>query len=102
MDGTGGATEIEALRRSIGDIVALSTLSAIWAGASRCVIASGLAQVLHDTLRADFVHVELRGASGGSATHGSTPTANQHHLVSPIGINGEHGLIVTASGRDDF
>lgn len=68
---TGGtpdvSPEVEALRRCISDVVALSTLSAVWAGASRHAVAVGLAQVLHDTLGADLVCVGLRaGASAGT------------------------------------
>ena len=68
--GTGGTSadpEIGALRRCIGDIVALSTLSAVWAGAPRSQIAASLAEVLRDTFRADAVYVGLRATPGSSA-----------------------------------
>ena len=74
--GTGDAShEVHALRRCVSDVVALSTLSAVWAGASRPAIAVGLAQVLHDTLGADLVCVGLRAASSASACEGVWPDA---------------------------
>ena len=76
VTGGGGAdarTEVQALRRCISDVVALSTLSAMWAGASRPTIATGLAQVLHDTLEADLVCVGLRAGASGVACQGVWP-----------------------------
>src|SRR5581483_4846442 len=58
-------SEVEALRRCISDVVGLSTLSAVWVGASRARIAAGLSQVLHDTLKAELVCVGLRADPGG-------------------------------------
>ena len=80
VSGTGATDadpDVGALRRCIGDIVALSTLSAIWAGASRPKIAASLAQVLHETVGADAVYVGLRGTPGAAASEGacySTPS----------------------------
>jgi hypothetical protein len=59
--------EVGVLRRCIGDVVALSTLSAIWAGADRPQIAESLAQVLQSTLHADVVYVGLRRSSTAAA-----------------------------------
>ena len=59
--------DVGALRRCISDVVALSTLSAIWAGATRPAIAEGLSQVLQETLGADVVYVALRGADHAAA-----------------------------------
>jgi signal transduction histidine kinase len=58
-----GGPDVRALRRCINDIVALSTLSAIWAGASRTQVAEGLAQVLGETVAADVVYVGLRATA---------------------------------------
>jgi signal transduction histidine kinase len=128
-------SEIEALRRCISDVVALSTLSAMWAGATRATIATGLAQVLYDTLEADVVCVGLRAGTSSVACQGVWPsTAREHTLrdeicaaitewcnwpdadattidvppttnpsvVTPIGIGGEHGVIVTVASRQRF
>ncbi len=128
-------TDVDALRRCISDVVALSTLSAMWAGATRGTIASGLAEVLHDTLEADIVCVGLRAGTSGVACQGVSPaTPDQNalrdaicaavaawcsrphpdvamvelpptgnaHLVTPIGIDGEHGIIVTVGSRQAF
>ena len=128
--------EMQALRRCISEVVALSTLSAMWAGASRATIATGLAEVLHDTLEADLVCVGLRAGPSGVACHGVWPATTaledglreaicaaitgwcnrsdpvpktfdlpltQHPLlVTPIGIVGEHGVIVTVVSRQHF
>ena len=127
--------EVGTLRRCIGDIVALSTLSAIWAGASRPKIAASLAHVLQETFGADAVYVGLRVTPGalecdsvcysspsGSATcdairaevaawlRAPTPDAElpglikglSAHLITPIGIGAEHGVIVTVAERDGF
>jgi signal transduction histidine kinase len=73
--GTADASlEVQALRRCISDVVALSALSAVWAGASRSTIAIGLARVLYDTLEADFVCVGLRAGASAGACQGVWPT----------------------------
>ena len=61
---TEGSPDLDTLRRCLSDVVALSTLSAIWAGASRLKISESLAQVLYETLDPDLVFVGLREASG--------------------------------------
>ena len=116
------------LRRCISDVVALSTLSAVWAGATRSKIAESLAQVLQQTLGADVVFVALRRSAAATAcdaaSRGATSAATRDviraeltgwlgqpgasttapqpataisHVVTPIGIRAEHGVIVTAS-----
>lgn len=134
--GTADASpEVRALRRCISDVVALSTLSAVWAGASRPAIATGLARVLHDTLEADLVCVGLRAGASAVACQGVwAATTGQHtlgestcaaitrwcndpdqdfktidlpptmppHVLTPIGIGAEHGVIVTVASRQDF
>lgn len=127
--------EVDALRRCISDVAALSTLSAMWAGASRATIATGLAEVLCDTLDADVVCVGLRAAASGVACRGVWPATPREEalrdaicaaitgwcnrpdsdpttidlprttnpcVVTPIGITGEHGVIVTVVSRQHF
>ncbi len=123
------------MRRCISDVVALSTLSAMWVGADRATIATGLAQVLHDTLEADLVCVGLRAGTSAPACQGEWPDAPRAdglrdaictaitrwcsrpnpdpntidlpsianaHVVTPIGIGGEHGIIVTVGRSQQF
>ena len=72
MGTTEGSLDVGALRRCISDVVALSTLSAVWAGATRPKIAESLAQVLQETLGADVVYVGLRGdATSAAACEGA-------------------------------
>src|SRR5579884_2713524 len=52
------------LRRAMRDLVALSTLPAVWTGLSPDGIARSLAGVLLDTLRLDFVYVRLTSSAG--------------------------------------
>ena len=127
--------EVDALRRCISDVAALSTLSAMWAGASRATIATGLAEVLYDTLDADVVCVGLRAGASGVACQGVWPATSREdalrdaicaaitgwcnrpdsdpktidlpptthpRVVTPIGIAGEHGVIVTVASRQHF
>jgi signal transduction histidine kinase len=68
---TDGGPDVGALRRCVSDIIALSTLSAVWAGATRPKIADSLAQVLQEILRADVVYVGLRATSGAAACDGA-------------------------------
>ena len=132
---TESSPDLETLRRCLSDVVALSTLSAVWAGASRVKISDSLAQVLHETLDADVVYVGLRGAAGAAPCDSGcqkrvvdegaydairaaiapwlaqpgpvyslpeVPPGPTHHIVTPIGIAAEHGVIVTTSRRHDF
>ena len=127
--------DLEALRRCLSDVVALSTLSAVWAGASRANITESLAQVLHETLQTDVVYVGLREAAGAAPCDSACQSrfadervceniraavepwlaqpgpvyslpelaaGAARHLVTPIGISAEHGVIVTVSSRADF
>ena len=66
------AREVGALRRCISDVVALSTLSAVWAGAARPKIAESLAQVLHETLwRGRRLRRPARRRPGAAACDGA-------------------------------
>jgi hypothetical protein len=53
------------LRRSMRDLVALSTLPAVWTGLSPDGIARSLADVLLNTLSLDLIYVRLEGLAGG-------------------------------------
>jgi hypothetical protein len=103
-DGQVGEAE---LRRRINDVVALSTLSAIWAGASRAEIAQSLSEVLQKTLRADLVYVGLRETASSARCEGvcigePEEIALRDGIVMPIGIHAEYGTIVISSAAVDF
>ena len=66
MGATESGPDVGTLRRCLSDVVAFSTLSAVWAGASRGKIAESLAQVLLDTLGADIVYVAFRAGAGST------------------------------------
>ena len=76
--GTGISHEVDALRRHLSDIVALSALSAVWAGSSPPQIAQSLAEVVRDTLHAHAVYVGLRAAAGGDPSEGAAPSRAAH------------------------
>jgi PAS domain S-box-containing protein len=76
MDSVENPTEeIRRLRRTIRDLVALSTLPAVWMGLSPQGIASSLADVLFSTLTLELVYVRL----GGSADKGLIEVARSAH-----------------------
>ena len=52
------------LRRTMRDLVALSTLPAVWTGLGPEGIARSLAEVLLNTLSLEFVYVRLKGSNG--------------------------------------
>lgn len=77
--------DIATLRRCISDVVALSTLSAVWTGVSRPKIADSLAKVLYDTLGADVVYVGLRACAGAAECDGTChERANDHDTCGAI------------------
>jgi PAS domain S-box-containing protein len=53
------------LRRTMRDLVALSTLPAVWSGLSPGDIVRSLADVLLNTLSLDLIYVRLEGVAGG-------------------------------------
>jgi signal transduction histidine kinase len=55
-----GAADVRSLRRSIRDLVALTTLPAIWAGSQPHEIAKSLADVLLTLVHLDVVYVYLK------------------------------------------
>src|SRR5579871_3004715 len=56
--------ETQSLRRCVRDLVALSTLPAVWENADPLGIGRGLAEVLLRILAADFLYVRLRRRDG--------------------------------------
>jgi len=59
--------EIRRLRIGLRDLVALSTIPAVWAGREPAAIAAGLADVLVGTLHLDLAFVRLCDPRGGAA-----------------------------------
>jgi len=58
-----GADNLQTLQRGLRDLVALTTLPAIWVGSQPHQIAESLAEVMLTTLRLDLVYIALREAS---------------------------------------
>ena len=56
--------EVRRLRRTMRDLVALSTLPAVWIGLGPDGIARSLADVLLNTLSLDLIYVRLAGLTG--------------------------------------
>ncbi len=61
----GALEESRRLRRVLRDVVALSTLPAVWSGRERDQIARSLGDVLLNTLSLDLVFLRLRGQKDG-------------------------------------
>lgn len=122
--------ETLALRTAFRELIALSTIPAVWVGKEARVIAAGLADVLVGSLQLDFVFVRLCDPKGGAAIelmrgHSweafpewlKTLDAGQFSckeivpnvgdaepcrgVVIPIGINTECGVVAAACGRTD-
>ena len=88
---TGFETDALRLRRALRDLVALSTVPAVWVGREPSAIAAGLVDVLVNSLYLDFIFVRFCDPTGGAAVEiarGSAwqafPEWLQHHLA----ING--------------
>src|SRR4051794_13649861 len=64
MDPATARDENQRLRRTMRDLVALSTLPAVWTGLGPDGIARSLADVLLSTLALDFVYVRLTDPDG--------------------------------------
>jgi len=63
----GPEPDVLRLQRALRDLVALSSVPAAWVGREPPAIASGLADVLVNTLYLDFAFVRLSGPGGGAA-----------------------------------
>src|SRR3954447_4047367 len=64
MDPANALDENRRLRRTMRDLVALSTLPAVWIGLGPEGIARSLADVLLHTLSLDLIYVRLTGLAG--------------------------------------
>src|ERR1700720_4446989 len=79
------------LRRALRDLVALSTVPAVWVGREPPAIAAGLADVLVNSLHLDFAFVRLCDPNGGTAVEiarGSAWHAFPEWLQSYLSVNG--------------
>jgi PAS domain S-box-containing protein len=124
--------EIVTLRAALRDLVAMSSIPAVWVGRDPPDIAAGLADVVVGSLQLDFAFVRLcdpRGDAAFDETRGNDwrgfPEWLHHHLsvrklshkeivpnvdgpdsgrgiIIPIGVNAEGGLLAAASARPDF
>jgi C4-dicarboxylate-specific signal transduction histidine kinase len=74
--------EIRDLKACIGDLLGILTLPAVWSGASSTRMASNLADVLTDALRADFVLVRLQGYDHENAIEISRNSTNWSDQIS--------------------
>jgi len=73
--------EIRDLRRTLRDVVALSTLPAVWVGYSPEGIAQNLADVLLNTLPVDVIYIQLRGHTEGDIVEVA------HSRNGPVAVN---------------
>jgi PAS domain S-box-containing protein len=123
------ATENQRLRAALRDLVAVSTIRAVWIGKDPPTIAAGLSDALVGSFRLDFAFVRLRDPSTGNtadSTRGEAwtnfaawlrehevteaaivadvgnPAGGYTGLVIPVGFHGEGGLVAVASRRADF
>ena len=79
MDPSENATEENRrLRRTMRDLVALSTLPAVWTGLGPEGIARSLADVLLNTLSLDFVYVRLTPRAGEGRSKSSAAALRRH------------------------
>src|SRR5260370_33810464 len=68
------------LRRAIRDLVAVSTVPAVWAGREPRAIAAGLVDVLVNALYLDFAFVRLCDPTGGAAVEIAREAHGRHFL----------------------
>ena len=79
------AEEIRRLRRTSRDLVALSTLPAVWIGLGFEGIITSLADVLLNTLSLDVVYIRINGVSGASVDVVRSPhTTNREDLIASL------------------
>jgi len=96
------------LRQTMRDLVALSTLPAIWTGLSPEGIARSLADVLYNTLSVDLLYIRLPGLAGDDVIevvrtkHGSDPTLVEKVKASLTSILTPEGGETTSTMPDPF
>ena len=99
------ADEIHRLRTALRDLVALSTIPAVWVGREPTMIAAGLADVLVGSLHLDFAFVRLHEPNGGAAisvTRGNAWNGFPEWLQSHLAALDQHPrkeIIRDADGR---
>lgn len=81
--------DIQALRRCIRDLAAVSSLSAVWSGYDAQRIAESLADVLLARLRLDFIYVCVKSAIPGvrlevARTEDQLPSDGQAHRLGRV------------------
>lgn len=74
------SNEVQRLRDTMRDLVALSTLPAVWAGYAPEGVARSLATVLRDSLALDLVYVRVRGFGDVEIACGKGFTADANQL----------------------
>lgn len=74
------ANEAQRLRDTMRDLIALSTLPAVWAGYSPEGVAQSFAGVLRDSLDLDLVYVRIQGFGGVEVACGKEATFNADQL----------------------
>src|SRR6186997_3055056 len=80
MDPANALDENRRLRRTMRDLVALSTLPAIWTGLGQDGIAHSLADALLGMLSLDFVFVRFAGPAGqGDVGQGHVDVIHTEH-----------------------
>src|SRR5580704_7541887 len=87
----GPEADARRLRRALRDLVALSTVPAVWVGREPPAIAAGLADVLVNSLHLDFAFVRLCDPNGGAAVEiarGSAWPAFLEWLQYHLAVNG--------------
>jgi C4-dicarboxylate-specific signal transduction histidine kinase len=92
--------EIRDLKACIGDLLGILTLPAVWSGASLTRIASHLADVLTDALRADFVLVRLEGFDRDNAIEISRNSVNWADQISIEILNSMLSVWLSSSAED--
>ena len=83
--------DAQRLRKAVRDLVALSAVPAAWVGRGPSAIASGLADVLVNSLRLDFAFVRLCDPIGGAAVEieqGGAWPAFPEWLRQHLAVNG--------------
>jgi len=84
-------TEVPRLRTALRDLVALSTIPAMWVGREPSAIAVGVVDLLAESLQLEFAFVRLRDPGGGdavAATRGSAWAAFPDWLSSRLAGGG--------------
>src|ERR1700688_2031657 len=108
------SSDIPRLRRTVGDLLALSAIPEAWVEKEPAAIAADLAELLIESLQMDFAFVRLcdpavnhcaelgRISRKEIILNGGGADDSCRGLVIPIGFGGERGFIAVASADPDF